>query len=643
MATPGHTAPPAPEKAPQPPQAKRVEADDNDPPPGDKHTLRLAEDLVGIGRKIQGVNQDHCIDAVRRHRQMLGLRHDNAGLPGIGTVANQGLPLDRAMFQVTQVYPQFTDLQQLVAEQIIHHAGQDLAFVSRRAGARVHRRPVRKRLMQMIIFFVAESGLRHLGVDAGTSLRHFVYSPAMTAANDNPDSDQSHRHRQRSCVVTALLLASVALTLGGCVGLETKPGAPESAAYPGPVQTDRQAPEPDQATDADDMEYEDVIWTRLRKGFRLSHISNPRIEQEIRRLQRSPNAFRALMARSEPYLYHILNRIEAAGLPTELALLPAVESGYRTHVYSPDGAAGLWQFMPATGRMLGLDQDWWFDRRRTVPASTEAATLYLEQLNARFSGDWLHTLAAYNAGAGTVNRAISRAGHRGEATDFWSIDLPGETDRYVPRLLALSAIVADPDAYGLDLPEISDQPYFAATSTGGQIDLNVAAQLADMAVEELLALNAGHKRWASPPEGPHELLLPVDRVEQFEVALATLPKEERMRWQRYRIQSGDTLSRIARQHGVTVQAIRRSNGLKTSHIRAGRDLLIPMSESVTIADSASNQLARQSLSYRVRKGDSLYTIAQRFQVSVPDLKRWNQVGRYIRPGEKLTVFVDPGV
>ena len=180
-----------------------------------------------------------------------------------------------------------------------------------------------------------------------------------------------------------------------------------------------------------------------------------------------------------------------------------------------------------------------------------------------------------------MNRAISRAGHRGEATDFWSLDLPGETDRYVPRLLALSAIVADPDTYGFDLPEISDQPYFAAASTGGQIDLNVAAELADMPVEELLALNAGHKRWASRPDGPHELLLPVDRVERFEFAVATLPKDERMRWQRYRIQSGDSLSRIARQHGVTVQAIRRSNGLKDSRIRAGRDLLIPMSESVT--------------------------------------------------------------
>lgn len=452
-----------------------------------------------------------------------------------------------------------------------------------------------------------------------------------------PDSDQSLPHRQRPRTITCIVLLLAALTLAGCSGKGTKSDRPVATSA---EQTGEQLSDPTKAVEDDGK---GSIWVRLRQGFRLSHTSNPRIEREIRRLQRSPNSFRALMARSEPYIYHILDQIEVAGLPTELALLPAVESGFRAHVYSPDGAAGLWQFMPATGRMLGLEQDWWFDKRRTVTASTQAATVYLEQLNERFSGDWLHALAAYNAGAGTVNRAVRRANRRTESTEFWSLDLPGETDRYVPRLLALAAIVADPDAYGLDLPDISDQPYFAPAVTGGQIDLNIAAQLADMQVEDLLALNAGHKRWASRPDGPHELLLPVDRVEQFENALASLPVDQRMRWQRYTINPGDSLNRIARRHGVSAQAIRRSNGIKGSRIRAGRDLLIPLSESATFEGTKKNRLARQRLNYRVRKGDSLYTIAQRFQVSIPDLKRWNHVGRYIRPGEKLTVFVDPDV
>jgi len=318
-----------------------------------------------------------------------------------------------------------------------------------------------------------------------------------------------------------------------------------------------------------------------------------------------------------------------------------VESGFRPYVYSMDGAAGLWQFMPATGQMLGLEQDWWFDQRRTVRASTTAAIDYLNRLNERFSGEWLLALAAYNAGAGSVGRAIRNAERHGEPTDFWSLDLPGETERYVPRLLALAAIVSDPEAYDLDLPEILDQPYFAPVDTAGQIDLNIAADLAGIPIEELLALNAGHKRWASRPAGPHELLLPLDSVSAFEQALAELPEDRRLRWQHHRVRRGDSLSRIAREYGVSIDVIRETNRLRDSRIRAGDELIIPLSDSVTVASAGSNGHSRQRMHYRVRKGDSLYVIAQRFQVSVSDLKRWNRVGRYIRPGERLTVFVDP--
>jgi membrane-bound lytic murein transglycosylase D len=383
------------------------------------------------------------------------------------------------------------------------------------------------------------------------------------------------------------------------------------------------------------------IWLRLREGFRLRPGSHPRIDREIRRLQRSPSAFQGLMERSRPYLHYILDAVEQAGLPTELALLPAVESGFRVHVYSPDGAAGLWQIMPATGGMLGLKRDWWFDGRRTVRASTTAAIAYLQKLETRFSGNWEYALAAYNAGARTVGRAIQRAKRRGEATDFWSLDLPGETDRYVPRLFALTAIIAEPEKYGMVLPEIVDRPFFVAVDTGGQIDLTIAAQLADIPVEQLLQLNAGHKRWASRPGEPHELLVPVGKAEGFQAALAQLSADERLRWQRHTVVRGDSLNRIARQYEVSVAAIRHTNHLKDSRIRAGKVLLIPLSETVGFANTASNPLARQRLRYLVRKGDSLYTIARRFQVSIADLKRWNRLGRYIYPGERLTLFIEP--
>ncbi len=460
------------------------------------------------------------------------------------------------------------------------------------------------------------------------------------------DSEQSITGRQRRRTSIPVLILALAAMLGGCGTQGTKTDTTPSHAKSNEQEiVDKHALE--MLTHNDLANAEEIvippepIWTRLRSGFSLDVVEHPRVAQEIRRLQRYPNAYRAMMARSEPYLHHILNEIDAAGLPYELALLPAVESGFRPEIYSTSGAAGLWQFMPATGKMLGLKQDWWVDRRRTVRASTQAAINYLKQLNERFDGDWALTLAAYNAGAGTVSRAIRRAERKGGKTDFWSLDLPGETDQYVPRLLALCAVVTDPEHYALDLPEILDQPYFVVADTAGQIDLNVAAELAEMSVEELLALNAGHRRWASSPDGPHELLMPADNAELFKTALADLPTDKRLRWQRHAIKPGDTLSQIARRYGVTADVIRQANNLKGSSIRAGRHLKIPLSDGANFTTTASNGNAKQRLKYRVRKGDSLYKIARRFQVSIADLKRWNQVGRYIRPGERITVFIDP--
>ena len=506
------------------------------------------------------------------------------------------------------------------------------------------RSPTRKRLTQLVIFLIAKPGLRHCDVGAGTFTALLVYSLAMIAASNMADSDQSVRLQQRPYFTIAIFLAA-ALSIVGCSVKPTKPTEPAKAAAA--QETTPPAAKPmtqvtSTATTEIEAKEEPVdIWTRLRQGYSLQHLKHPRIEWEIDRFKRSPNAFYGLMARGEPYLYDILNRIEAAGLPTELALLPAVESGFRAHAYSPNGAAGLWQFMPATGHMLGLEQNWWIDRRRAIRASTDAAIVYLQKLHKRFDGDWLLALAAYNAGSGKVGRAIKRAERRGDSAEFWDLDLPGETDRYAPRLLALAKIVSNPSAYGLDLPEIQNQIYFKLVATGGQIDLNVAAELAKMPVEDLLILNPAKKRWATAPNGPHELLLPIDKAETFSQALAELPDEKRLRWQRHRIVRGDSLIRIARRYGVTAEAIRQTNGIRGSRIRAGDALMIPLSDSVTLAASSSNRQARQRVRYRVRKGDSLYTIAKRFQVRIADLKRWNSVGRYIHPGQRLNVFIDP--
>jgi membrane-bound lytic murein transglycosylase D len=474
----------------------------------------------------------------------------------------------------------------------------------------------------------------------------------MIGPDDSPDSDETRGRQQRvPALLSASLLSLCTLSLSGCMATTPQATAPPTesphavASASAAVHTPRAIPlalesPPSSLVEAATTEPA-PIWERLRRGFALPTDSTPRLARELRRIEAAPHAASALLARSEPYLHYILNEVEKAGLPHELALLPAVESGFRPYAYSSSGAAGLWQFMPTTGHMLGLEQDWWHDRRRSIVDSTAAAITYLQTLYARFDGDWLHALAAYNAGTGTVKRAIARARARGEPTDYWSLDLPRETEGYVPRLLALAAAVRAPESFAVHLPDIADAPRFAVLDAGEQIDLAVLADRAEIALDDLLALNPAQRRWASHPDGPHRIVVPIEAAERTSDTLAALPPEERLRWRRHQIRQGDSLIRIAREYGVTVDALRRANGLSGSNIRAGKDLMIPLADSVEPFTLHVASAPRQQLHYRVRRGDSLYRIAEQLRVSVADLRRWNSVGRYLQPGERLTLFVDP--
>jgi membrane-bound lytic murein transglycosylase D len=531
-----------------------------------------------------------------------------------------------------QVRPELAELQQLVAEDVLHHAREHLTLVRNDTLTDRLALPVENGLLDTARVSAAELWTLHASV-AGRPGWHFVYCGRMAAPRDRCDSEQCTRAEQ----LRTWALIPLILLLAGCAGTATRPdpGSAGDATSAAIAET----PAPPQATPPRPTS----IWPALRDGFALPAQAHPRIDRELRRLTRSPHAVEQLLARGRPYLPLILAATEAAGLPAEIALLPAVESGFDPLAHSPNGAAGLWQFMPATGHMLGLERDWWYDGRRAVVPSTEAAIVYLKRLHKRFDGDWLHALAAYNAGAGTVGRAIRRAAAAGRPTDYWSLDLPGETDAYVPRLFALARVIEDPAAFGVRLPAIPPTDNLVVVQTGGQIDLKVAADLSGLTVDELLRLNPGHRRWATHPDGPHQLLLPASHVVPFEQGLAALPEAQRLRWRQHRIVPGDSLIRIARRYGVTVDAIKVANGLSDSRIRAGRDLRIPLSDAVDgdATRLASNNRARQRLRYRVRQGDSLYAIARRFNVSIGDLQRWNQVGRYLQPGDRLTVYVDP--
>lgn len=288
----------------------------------------------------------------------------------------------------------------------------------------------------------------------------------------------------------------------------------------------------------------DDLMDRLRAGFSLEIPDHPRIDSQIRWFAANGDYLDRVQKRAAPYLYFILEEAEQRGIPNELALLPIVESGFRPFAYSPGRAAGLWQFIPSTGKHFGLEQNWWYDGRRDVVAATRAAFDYLSKLATRFDGDWQLALASYNAGAGTVQRAIKRNQRQGKPTDFWSLELPKETMRYVPKLLAVAKVIAHPQQYGITLAAIPNQPYFDSIDIGSQLDLALAADMAGISIEEIYRLNPGFNRWATSPAGPHRLSIPVERAERFSEALAALDPQKRLSWNRYKIRPGDNLAAL---------------------------------------------------------------------------------------------------
>ncbi|MQM39848.1 Cell division suppressor protein YneA [wastewater metagenome] len=386
----------------------------------------------------------------------------------------------------------------------------------------------------------------------------------------------------------------------------------------------------------------DGIWRTLRDGFRLPEPESPAIAEQIDHYTGDPQYLARVAERSRPYLPYIVERIRQRGLPMELALIPVVESAYKPFAYSHGHAAGLWQFVPGTAKHFGLRRDWWYDGRRDTVAATKAALDYFAYLNEFFDGDWLLAIAAYNAGEGTVQRAVRRNERRGEPTDFWHLDLPAQTEAYVPRLLAVRDVVRHPAAHNVSLPEMADRPQVAVVTVDGQIDLALAADLAGISTETLYRLNPGYNRWATPPDGPHRLVVPADRAERFREGLAATAPSERMRWRRHRVARGDTLGEIASKYHTDVSVLRDVNDLNGNLIRVGQELVVP----VAGRPEDSGRLARQTggggnppMRHEVQPGDSLWAIARRYDVSVDDLTAWNDLpsNATLQPGETLVV------
>jgi membrane-bound lytic murein transglycosylase D len=449
--------------------------------------------------------------------------------------------------------------------------------------------------------------------------------------------------------IRRICIATAALWLGACAHQTaavhdhptpvTSPPSPSAAAPPG-APTAGATPSltmPREWQHHNGEDYDD-LFDRMRAGFAFDEIQEPAIDQQIAWLEHNPDYLERVFQRGQRYMYHIITEVEARGMPTEFALLPVVESAYEPFAYSSSRAAGLWQFIPGTGVRFGLKQTWWYDGRRDVIESTRAALDYLQALHDEFNGDWLLAIAAYNVGEQFVERQIANNQAAGRPTDFWHLNLPAETRAYVPKLLAMKRLMAEPERYGLEFAPIPNEPYFAVIDTDSQIDLKIAAQLAGTSYDELIALNPGYNRWATDPAGPHRMLVPIDNADAYESALKTLAPGDRVRYLAHEVGRRESLATIAKEYGTSVAVLEKINDLSNPHVNPGESLKIPqingiLPDKVLLAASRVDRPEtdvpghkERQIVYRVRSGETLYSIARRNNMPVSTLARLNNMG-----------------
>jgi membrane-bound lytic murein transglycosylase D len=387
------------------------------------------------------------------------------------------------------------------------------------------------------------------------------------------------------------------------------------------------------------------LWDRIRNGFSMPNLSSPLVQDRQIWYASRPSYVKHMVERSKRYLYYIVEELEKRGMPTELALLPMVESAFNPMAYSRARASGLWQFIPSTGKTYNLQQNSWYDARRDIVASTGAALDYLQFLY-EMHGDWHLALASYNWGENAVARAIEKNRTKGLPTDYLSLSMPNETRYYVPKLQALKNIIASPHAFGVDLEPVPNTPYFVTVEKTRDIDVRLAAKLADMPLLEFLALNPGHNRPVINGSGSPTLVLPADKAQLF---LANLEGHDQplVSWQSYTLKPGDKLEQIAAKNGISLARLKEVNGIgRRTKVAPGYQLMLPMKGASLEPLPAMFQppparegsMAVRKLSYTVKRGDTLPSIAQRYKVSAEDLRRWNQIGR-LTAGQRLVIQV----
>lgn len=448
----------------------------------------------------------------------------------------------------------------------------------------------------------------------------------------------------------AIIIASV--LLAGCQGVYQDTSQPkqhaqslssagqgEAGKYTGSRETSARWLDDDGLAQRD-------LWNFISDELKMEVPDNVRIREQKTRYLKNKSYLHDVTLRAEPYMYWIVEQIKQRKMPMELVLLPIVESAFDPKATSSANAAGLWQIVPGTGRNYGLKQNQWYDGRRDVVASTTAALDMMQRLNTMFDGDWLLTIAAYNSGEGRVLQAVKANKAKGKSTSYWALALPRETSLYVPKMLALSDILKNSKKYGIELPKPNESRALARVDLGQQMELTQAAEMAGLSLTKLKSYNTGYKRNVTAPNGPHYIMVPKAHVEQLKDSLAdgdiaaVQPTQlaQLSASTEYKVRSGDTLSSIAAKLKVSAQDLRKWNNLASANaLKVGQSLQVAQT-SASSKNGNSN-----SITYQVRKGDSLSSIAKRHGVDIADVMRWNSVinkKANIQPGDRLTLYVN---
>ncbi|MFY9328575.1 MAG: transglycosylase SLT domain-containing protein [Georgfuchsia sp.] len=326
----------------------------------------------------------------------------------------------------------------------------------------------------------------------------------------------------------------------------------------------------------------DDLWQRMRNGFSMPDLNSPLVADRQAWYLNRPELLKTMIQRSRRYIYYIVTELEKRGMPTELALLPMVESSYNPRAHSSARALGIWQFIPSTGKHYGLEQNWYLDERRDIIASTSAALDYLQYIY-ELQGDWHLALASYNWGEGAVGRAVAKNKARGLPTDYASLSMPYETRYYVPKLQALKNIIADPELFGIDINPIQNTPYFGTVDRPATMDVVTAAQLAEIPLDEFMALNPAYSHPIMPGSSDSPMVLPAGKVATFQANLVQHESEDKplCLWKTHKLKKGEKLASVAKKSGISLARLKQLNGItRRTRVRPGFNILIPSSSTV---------------------------------------------------------------